>query len=99
MEAFFWTPCGHGAEVIIEGREVQLDGGAKDKDNPTTKNNSQLQPKGRVSTILWSFLCARVKQVKRTIDGPEFTKEEHGSEGLCSSKVSKKSSNGLHCHQ
>ena len=31
-----------------------------------------------------------------TIDGPEFSNEEHGSEGLCSSKVSKKSSNGLH---
>ena len=31
-----------------------------------------------------------------TIYGPEFTKEEHGSEGLCSSKISKKSSNGLH---
>ena len=40
-----------------------------------------------------------MKQVKRkllTIDGPEFSNEEHGSEGLCSSKVSKKSSNGLH---
>ena len=31
------TPCGHGAQVIIEGREIQSDGGEKDKDNPTTK--------------------------------------------------------------
>ena len=31
------TPCGHGAQVIIEGREKQSDGGEKDKDNPTTK--------------------------------------------------------------
>ena len=40
-----------------------------------------------------------MKQVKRkllTINGPEFSNEEHGSAGLCSSKVSKKSSNGLH---
>ena len=33
------TPCGHGAQVIIEGREIQSDGGEKDKDNPTTKPN------------------------------------------------------------
>ena len=46
------TPCGHGAQVIIEGREIQSDGGEKDKDNTTTKNNRQPQPKGRVSTIL-----------------------------------------------
>ena len=40
-----------------------------------------------------------MKQVKRkllTINGPEFSNEEHGSAGLCSSKISKKSSNGLH---
>ena len=46
------TPRGHGAQVIIEGREIQSDGGEKDKDSPTTKNNRQPQPKGRVSTIL-----------------------------------------------
>ena len=28
---------GHGAQVIIEGREIQSDGGEKNKDNPTTK--------------------------------------------------------------
>ena len=31
------TPCGHGAQVIVEGREIQSDGGEKDKENPTTK--------------------------------------------------------------
>ena len=36
------TPCGHGAQVIIEGREIQSDGGEEDKDNPTkTKNQNQ----------------------------------------------------------
>ena len=29
------TPCGHDAQVIIEGREIQSDGGEEDKDNPT----------------------------------------------------------------
>ena len=31
-----------------------------------------------------------------TINGPEFSNEKHGSAGLCSSKVSKKASNGLY---
>ena len=35
------TPCGHGAQVIIEGREIQSDGGEKDKDTPKT---NQTQP-------------------------------------------------------
>ena len=48
------TPCGHGAQVIIEGREIQSDGGEKDKDTPKTNQTKphQPQPKGRVSTIL-----------------------------------------------
>ena len=33
------TLCGHGAQVIIEGREIQSDGGEKDKDNPNNKKN------------------------------------------------------------
>ena len=45
------TPCGHGAQVIVEGREILSDGGEKNKDNPTTKHPKP-QPKGRVSTIL-----------------------------------------------
>ena len=35
------TPCGHGAQVIIEGKEKQSDGGEKDKDNPTTTKPSK----------------------------------------------------------
>ena len=35
------TPCGHGAQVIIEGREIQSDGGEKDKENPTTNQANQ----------------------------------------------------------
>ena len=35
------TPCGHGAQVIIEGREIQSDGGEKDKENPTTNQPNQ----------------------------------------------------------
>ena len=35
------TPCGHGAQVIIEGKEKQSDGGEKDKSNPTTNQTSQ----------------------------------------------------------
>ena len=37
-----------------------------------------------------------MKRKLLTINGPEFSNEEHGSAGLCSSKISKKSSNGLH---
>ena len=36
------TPCGHGAQIIIEGREIQSDGGEEDKDNPT--NNKKPKP-------------------------------------------------------
>ena len=32
------TPCGHGAQVIVEGREEQSDGGEKNKDNQTNQN-------------------------------------------------------------
>ena len=35
------TPCGHGAQVIVEGREKQSDGGEKDKDNTTTNQPNQ----------------------------------------------------------
>ena len=44
-------PCGHGAQVIIEGKEIQSDGGEKDTDNPTTNQNKQPKPTGRDSTI------------------------------------------------
>ena len=53
------TPCGHGAQVIVEGREEQSDGGEKNKDNQNNPKPNKPQPTGRVSTIMKSFLCAR----------------------------------------
>ena len=46
------TPCGHGAQVIVEGREEQSDGGEKNKDNQNKPKTSKPQPTGRISTIL-----------------------------------------------
>ena len=92
------TPCGHGAQVIVEGREIQSDGGEKDKENPTTKQPPTTAHRPSLHHPVVFPLC-KVKQVKRkllTIDGPEFSNEEHGSAGLCSGKVSSLSSNGLH---
>ena len=53
------TLCGHGVQVIIEGREIQSDGGEEDKDNPTknkkTKTNhnpkAESPPSCRVSSV------------------------------------------------
>ena len=45
------TPCGHGAQVIVEGREKQPDGGENNKNhkhNPRTKQKAQ----SRVTTIM-----------------------------------------------
>ena len=50
---------------------------------------NQPQPTGRDSTTKQNFLCTEVKEVRRkllTVYGPEFTKEEHDSKGLCSAK-------------
>ena len=49
------TPCGHVAQVIVEGREEQSDGGEKNKETQhhakPTKHHNQ-GPTGRVSTIM-----------------------------------------------
>ena len=45
------TPCGHGAQVIVEGREEQTDGGERNED-PKTNPNQTPQPAGQNSTIL-----------------------------------------------
>ena len=45
------TPCGHGAQVIVEGREEQTDGGERNED-PKTSQNQTPKPAGRNSTIL-----------------------------------------------
>ena len=46
------TPCGHGAQVIVEGRESQSDGGENNKDNKQKANRTPKRPTGRVSTIM-----------------------------------------------
>ena len=38
------TPCGHGAQVIVEGREEQSDGGEKNKDNQHNPNQTNHSP-------------------------------------------------------
>ena len=80
------TPCGHGAQVIVEGREIQSDGGEKNKDNPTTKNNRQPKPNTQARRPklhhLVVFPLHWVKRVKRrlvAINGPEFSREKDGS--------------------
>ena len=54
-EVFFFprvrTPCGHGAQVIVEGREEQTDGGERNE-GPKTNPNQTPKPAGRNSTIL-----------------------------------------------
>ena len=39
------TPCGHGAQVIVEGRESQSDGGENNTDHKQ-KNQQNTKPKG-----------------------------------------------------
>ena len=49
----------HGAQVIVEGREEQSDGGEKNKDNKTTQNQTNHSPQAESPPIMKSFLCAR----------------------------------------
>ena len=77
---------------LKEGKNSQMVQ-KKDKDNPTNKQKPQTTASLHHLVV---FPLCWMKQVKRkllTINGPEFSNEEHGSAGLCSSKVSKKSSN------
>ena len=52
------TPCGHGAQVIVEGRESQSDGGENNKDhnnNPKTTNKgpqAESPPSCSLSSVL-----------------------------------------------
>ena len=53
------TPCGHGAQVIVEGREEQSDGGEKNKDpqtKPTPTNTPSPQAETPPSSSLSSTL-------------------------------------------
>ena len=49
-----WLVCGHGAQVIIEERKMQSDGGEKDKDTPET---NQTKRTGRDSHQVVFPLC------------------------------------------
>ena len=83
------TPCGHGAQVIVEGREEQSDGGEKNKD-PKTNPKPSTQARRPKLHHLVVFPLHWVKHVKRklmAINGPEFSKEKDGSAGLWSGKV------------
>ena len=41
------TPCGHGAQVIVEGREEQSDGGEKNKDTQHNPNQTTQSPQAK----------------------------------------------------
>ena len=92
------TPCGHGAQVIVEGREKQSDGGENNKDhnhNPktTTKGpQAESPPSCSLSSVLGE--TGETKRVSRR--GPELTNEKHIGAGLCSSKVAKRLQKGPH---
>ena len=53
------TPCGHSAQVIVEEREEQSDGGEKNKDpqtKPTPTNTPSPQAESPPSSGLFSTL-------------------------------------------
>ena len=51
------TPCGHGAQVIVEGREEQTDGGERNKDpKPTQTKHPSPQAETPPSCSLSSTL-------------------------------------------
>ena len=63
------TPCGHGAQVIVEGREEQTDGGERNegpKTNP--KPNTQARRPKLHHLVVFPPHVA--------ISGPEFAKEK-----------------------
>ena len=90
-----WTPCRHGAQVIVEGREEQSDGGEKNKETNTTQNQQTPQPRAHRPCLHHHvvFPLCKVKHVRRkrvSRKGPELTNEKHIGAGLCSSKVAKR---------
>ena len=92
------TPCGHGAQVIVEGREEQSDG-RKEQGQPTqpkTKQTTAHRPSLHHHVVFPLCQVKRVKRKQMTSNGPEFTNEKLVGAGLCSSKVSKKASKGLY---
>ena len=60
-EAFLFprvrTPCGHGAQVIVEGREEQSDGGEKNKDTQTNQNKQTTAHRPSLHHLVVFPLC------------------------------------------
>ena len=83
---------------LKEGKNSQM----VEKRTRTTKTTQTKQTAAHRPSLhhLVVFPLCWVKQVKRklmtVVNGPEFSNEKHGSAGLCSSKVSRKGSNGLY---
>ena len=65
------TPCGHGAQVIVEGREEQSDGGEKNKEtqhhtkptNTTTKGPQAVSPPSCSLSSVQGETCETKKSV------------------------------------
>ena len=74
-------------------------GGEKDKDNPTTdqtKPTTAHRPRLHHQVVFPLYWGETSETLIADICGPEFTKEERGSDCLCSSEISTKSPNELH---
>ena len=86
------TPCGHGAQVIVEGRESQSDGGENNKDHNKNQQNTNKGPEAASppSCSLSSVLGETGETKKECLEGPELTDEKHFGAGLCLSKVAKR---------
>ena len=46
------TPCGHGAQVIVEGREEKTDGGERNEDPKNQPKNQTPKPAGRLHHLI-----------------------------------------------
>ena len=93
------TPCGHGAQVIVEGREKQSDGGEKNKDhkhNPktTTKSPQAVSPP---SCSLSSVLVKQVRR-KRVSRGGLNSRTKSISAQVCAQAKSQKGFTGTSFH-
>ena len=51
------TPCGHGAQLIVEGREEQSDGGEKNKDTQTNQNKQTTAHRPSLDHLVVFPLC------------------------------------------
>ena len=80
---------------LKEGKNSQMVEKRTRTPKPTKQTNHSPQAESPPSCSLSSVLGETGETKLMTINGPEFSKEKHGSAGLCPRKVSKKASNGL----